>query len=530
MIKAEFKKLFIKNKLIYFALGVIVLSLIFQLSSNTYTQFSLDNQQSFYEEYMARLKGKTNEDKTAIISKIYNDYNNIGNELADLDNDYKNGNISTETYEEQREKLSEFSSCGNAVDYLVSCADYVNENPNRHYYIDYLGWTQVFQNYGFDFLLMIFVLAMSVGAVMIEYNSDMTAVNAVSEKGRKFYSTSKIILVLSFTALLTLILSVIHPVVFSFKYDLSGWNYPLESLKAYSGSSKNLSIIGAYILSVLIKIFGYCCFAVFTMFFAVLLKKYAPAMTFSLALALLPMYILNSNTDGQTLYLIPLPAGVMISTGYIKGTQKSEFTEDYFFREVEYSQMILVFLILFSAVLAMTIYVSHRLSGKRFAVTLNKKAMTAALLICVCTTLCSCDSDYEFETADENYIVDQDMNTVYSKSENIYVPLDGIPTDETSQAGFISGENLIVKNGNVISIIDLKTYEKTELLRLGKNYDMSGFLGLEDLFPSISEMSIDVSAQNYSNLVGGEGSKLYFSSQNGTVEYDIKTGKSKSVY
>lgn len=100
MIKAEFKKLFIKNKLIYFALGVIVLSLIFQLSSNTYTQFSLDNQQSFYEEYMARLKGKTNEDKTAIISKIYNDYNNIGNELADLDNDYKNGNISTETYEE----------------------------------------------------------------------------------------------------------------------------------------------------------------------------------------------------------------------------------------------------------------------------------------------------------------------------------------------------------------------------------------------------------------------------------------------
>ena len=66
------------------------------------------------------------------------------------------------------------------------------------------------------------------------------------------------------------------------------------------------------------------------MFFAVLLKKYAPAMTFSLALALLPMYILNSNTDGQTLYLIPLPAGVMISTGYIKGTQKSEFTEDYF--------------------------------------------------------------------------------------------------------------------------------------------------------------------------------------------------------
>ena len=85
---------------------------------------------------MARLKGKTNEDKTAIISKIYNDYNNIGNELADLDNDYKNGNISTETYEEQREKLSEFSSCGNAVDYLVSCADYVNENPNRHYYIE----------------------------------------------------------------------------------------------------------------------------------------------------------------------------------------------------------------------------------------------------------------------------------------------------------------------------------------------------------------------------------------------------------
>lgn len=260
MIKAEFKKLFIKNKLIYFALGVIVLSLIFQLSSNTYTQFSLDNQQSFYEEYMARLKGKTNEDKTAIISKIYNDYNNIGNELADLDNDYKNGNISTETYEEQREKLSEFSSCGNAVDYLVSCADYVNENPNRHYYIDYLGWTQVFQNYGFDFLLMIFVLAMSVGAVMIEYNSDMTAVNAVSEKGRKFYSTSKIILVLSFTALLTLILSVIYLVVFSFKYDLSGWNYPLESLLRFFKKSEYYRGVYTFGTYKNIRLLLLCCF------------------------------------------------------------------------------------------------------------------------------------------------------------------------------------------------------------------------------------------------------------------------------
>lgn len=530
MIRAEFKKLFIKNKMIFFSLAVIVFSLIFQTSSNTYTQFNLDNQQNFYEEYMTKLCGKSSESKTELISKMYNDYNNIGIKLTSLENDYKNGNISIENFEKQRKELSNFSACGNAVNYLIECAEYVNENPQRHYYIDYLGWTQVFQNYGFDFLLMIFVLALSVNAVMVEYSCDMTTINAVSTNGHKYSGLAKITLVIASVALLTVIISAIHLGVFSLKYNLSGYNYPLESLKAYAGSSKNLTIIQAYIFLVLIKIVGYCSFAIFTMFFAVLIKKYVPTMTFSLALVLLPMYILNTTTEGQVLYIFPLPIGAMTSIGYISVTHKSDFTEEYFFREVEYSQMVLIFLILLVIVFVMALFISHKLSGKHTHKFIIKKTMTAILTMCIATSLCSCKTDFEFKPANENYIVDHDMNTVYSKSEKEYIPIDELPTDYSSQVGFVSGESLVLKNGNTISLLNLNNYEKSELLKIGKNYDMSGFLGLEDLFPSIGAMSIDTNTQNFANLVGGASDKLYFSSQNGTVEYNIKTGKSKSVY
>jgi hypothetical protein len=59
---------------------------------------------------------------------------------------------------------------------------------------------------------------------------------------------------------------------------------------------------------------------------------------------------------------------------------------------------------------------------------------------------------------------------------------------------------------------------------------MSGFLGLEDLFPSLTAMSIDTSAENLANLTGGKDSKLYFYSRNGTTEYDIITRKSTRSY
>jgi hypothetical protein len=481
-------------------------------------------------EYMSKLYGKSDENKIKLIADLQSDYNRIEKNLAELENEYSNKEITTAEYEKRKKELSEFSSYGSVVDYLSSCTYYVKENTARHYFIDYMPWTQVFQNYGFDFLLMLCVLVMSVNAVMIEFNADMTIINSVSVKGNKYSGISKIIVVIIATAIITLILSAIYISVFSFKYNLTGFDYPLESLKSYSGSVKGLTIGKAYLLLTVVKIFGYCSFAVFTIFFSVLIKKSAPTMTLSLALVLAPMYILNSETEGQLRYLLPLPLGAMMSTGYIKGTDKSDYTGDFFFREISYFQMFLVFAILFIITIVMSIYVSKKLSGKKLNIKFNKKAVMAFRCLCTAMLLCSCSANYKFEKADSSYVVDNDNNTVYSKTDDENVNINELPTNSPSQVGFVSGKNAVVKNGNTISLINLETYEKRELLQLGKNYEMSGFLGLEDLFPSLTAMSIDTSAENLVNLTGGKDSKLYFYSRNGTTEYDIITRKSTRSY
>ncbi len=525
MIIAELKKLFIKNRMIYLALVVLVFSLFSQLESNTFSQFPIEREQSFYMQYMSLLRGKSNNDKIQIVTDLQNDYNNFSLVSAQLEKDKADKKIEEKEYKITRERLDSLQNMGNVVNYIADCTRYVNENPEQRYFIDYLGWTQVFQNYGFDFLLMIFVLVLAVNSVMLEYNSDMVTINGVSTKGHRFFGMSKLIAVVVSTAVITIILSIIHLLVFCGKYDLAGFDYPLESLKAYSDSQKYLTIIGAYCLVTAIKVLGYCSFAVFSMFFAVIIRKTVPAMTFSFSLVFVPMYILNSNTEGQICYLLPIPTGAMMSTGYINVTKKSDFTDEIFFREVSTMQLLIVLAALIATTAVMAFYISRKLSGKTTRFHIRKKVVMVAMCLCTVLMLSSCSSSYCFEEPDENYSVDYSLNAIYSKKDDEYIMADALPTDVPSQIGFISGKNAVVKVDKTINLINLETFEKSELVVIGTDYDMSGFLGLEDLFPNISAISLDIQGELLTNLVGGKGNELYFHSQNGYVSYNLSNGR-----
>lgn len=524
MIRAELIKVFIKNKMLLLAVAVVLLGAFLQFTANTYSQFTINSDQDFYMSYMTKLNGKSDDNKIKTVEKLKADYDNIQSDLSTLEQQYNSGKITLQQYNDEQSRLSEFSSKANVVDTLQACADYVKENPGRHYFIDYVGWTQVFQTYGFDFIILIFVLVISVSSIVVEYNADMTVINSVSKVGRSKGATAKIAVVMIATALLVIAAAVIHLAAYSMKYDLTGWSFPLESLKSYSGSTKLLTIGEAYLLAVLIKALGYCSFAVFTMFFTVLIKKAVYAMSISISLILAPMYILNSSLEGQLRFLLPLPIGLMMTTGYISGTQQTDFSGDYLFREVSWTQMMIVFLVLLVITLLMGVYVSRKLSGKSFSFRLRRKVLLPVACTAISILMCSCAAD-DFTQKADNYIIVSNLNMIYSKSDDDIIKLDELPIDSQSELGFISGKYAYVKSDKTISKIDLRTLNKSEFIQVGNNIDNNGFLGMDDLVPELSAASIDTSAASLSHLIGGYKNNLYFSSLNGVVEYNIDNGK-----
>lgn len=529
LISSEFKKIFIKNKMLLLLFAILILTAVMQIGANSYPQFSDDSDQNFYKSYMDKLNGEYTDEKGLLVSDLQSEYNNIDSAYSELESLRMENKISSQDYLQRLSELSDLSSHGSVAQHLSYCKSYVMEDTDNHYFVDYVSWGQLFQTYGFDFLLLIFALIISVVSVIVEQNSDMTTINSVSVKGRNSLGKSKVFVVLCSVAVATVIIGLVHYVVYASKYNIVGWNYPLQSVKSYSGATKKLTLGQAYIMLVFIKIFGYCSFASFAMFFTTLFKKAVPAMTFSLATVLVPMYILNSSTEGQLRYLIPLPIGAMMSTGYINGMQKMDIGEEFIFREVTTVQMITVFAILFLISFIMIIFTSRKLSGKRFSVTFFRKPALTAISVMMILSMCSCSAEANFKEASDNYVVISDTNLIYSKSKNMIINVDEIPTDIPNKVGFISGDIAVLKNENTISLLDLKTLDKRELTQIGKNYELDGFLGMEDLVPGLTGMSIDLTSQNLENLVGGYENYLYFSSRSGITKYNISDGSSDKL-
>lgn len=137
--------------------------------------------------------------------------------------------------------------------------------------------------------------------------------------------------------------------------------------------------------------------------------------------------------------------------------------------------------------------------------------MFAVLSTVMIFSLCSCSSGVNFEGASDNYIIIADTNLIYSKSEKMIISVDELPTDTPNTVGFISGDTAVIKNKNTVSLLNLKTFDKSDIAVLGKNYELDGCLGMEDLVPSLSGMSIDLTASE--NRKSGEFTaelKTYF--------------------
>ena len=133
-----------------------------------------------------------------------------------------------------------------------------------------------------------------------------------AREGRKS-ALYKLLIMIAVVLFLSLSISLIEYGFYRFKYGLPGGDYPIQSIRYFADSSKDISLFGAYVCIGLLRLFGGVFFAIFLMFVSVLARRYAITLLTGAVSVIIP-YIGLSKTS---IYRLPLP--FLLGTDFLQG-------------------------------------------------------------------------------------------------------------------------------------------------------------------------------------------------------------------
>jgi len=172
-------------------------------------------------------------------------------------------------------------------------------------------------NMHMDWLFILLILLLITPIFCEEFVSEMNITIHTQIYGGRYSAICKIIISIIIAIFLSIINSTIEYVFFFNKYGLENGNFPLQSLKFFSNSNKEINIICTYLGIVLLKILGTIYLTILILFLSVLARRYAFVLLISTSTLLLPYSIFNLQS---TKYRIPVsPLGFLLSTGYYMG-------------------------------------------------------------------------------------------------------------------------------------------------------------------------------------------------------------------
>lgn len=194
------------------------------------------------------------------------------------------------------------------------------ENTLNRYFLNTNGWAGLFAAQTLDFPLFLTILILATAVFCSEYGCQMDTLLRTSTQSRK---SAQCKVVITFCAVFALCagLSLIRFIFFAAKYGLPHGEYPIQSITCFGGSTKNISLLGAYLLMTILRCFGSVFLTALLLFISVLVKKYALTVVIGAVSVLIP-YI---GLSRQIYHRLPLPLPFLLATGFLDGTS---FVED----------------------------------------------------------------------------------------------------------------------------------------------------------------------------------------------------------
>lgn len=320
MILSELKKTIFKNKFFLLILLAALLRVVFlateKMPINELTYLA----QSKYLELYSHFDGYLTDEKAQEIEQHFVEINNAQADLLMLIQENTAGNVEEDVFLEKSRNYEQLISEQGIFNELYRQFLYARENPETRYLLYDNGWKALLDVERVDWAAVLLMIVFSSTIIVREYETDMHKLLISSKNGNKKVILSKLVVILILAVGCGVFSSLLEFVFIKTKFTLNHGGYPLSSIVEFYNTDYKVTLLQAYILMSLYRVFAFLIISVLTMFVAMITKNAILSMVSSLSIVLLP-YILPIQSSAK--YKIPGPSSFLMARGYFLGVTEA---------------------------------------------------------------------------------------------------------------------------------------------------------------------------------------------------------------
>ena len=315
----EWKKLMVMQRGLFCILAALLVSTVWLAATDRPQNSAMEEYREEYEWYLERLDGACTEEKAAWLEQEAQAITEARNARTRLQESYYSNQITAEQYERQIAEINTVLAHEHGFEAAYQQYLYICENTGNRYFLNTNGWAGLFAVQTLDFPLFLVILILAATVFCSEYSCQMDTLLRTATQSRKS-ARCKIVMTLCAVLVLCGGLALIRFAFFGIKYGLPHGEYPVQSIASFGGSTKNISLLAAYLILTVLRCFGSVYLAALLLFTSVLVKKYALTVVIGVASTLIP-YI---GLSRQICYRLPLPLPFLLATGFLEGASSVE--------------------------------------------------------------------------------------------------------------------------------------------------------------------------------------------------------------
>lgn len=253
--------------------------------------------------------------------------------------EYYDGTLSYEALQAKVEPYEALLNRKNGFDVLYNQYLYICEGKENRAFLETNGWEGLLDTGMLDFPLLIALILLIVPVFCSEYICKMDMLALTTQNGQKSYLRYKLLVVGIAVAALCISEAALRYGFYALRYGLPHSNYGIQSLQAFGESTKNLTLLQAFLLVSGSRLFGGVYFAAFTLAVSAWCRQYGLTVLISTASVLVPWIGLSE----QMQYQFPLSLPFLLATGFLKGGETVSDSLDgekmVVFSEISFSQL-----------------------------------------------------------------------------------------------------------------------------------------------------------------------------------------------
>lgn len=312
----ELKKILLKQHALPLFLLVIAVSFFSLLSAKPQNYgFISRTERNDYLETISPFEGMLTEEKEKGIIALKEDFLEVKALFSKLNQEYVAGEIDEEYYQQMLSRYSETLNRQSVIDAVFERYEYVSADTENRMLIPAKN-VPTMSDVSVNYLFLLCIAFCCAHAVMTECTGKANYILVTTNGGQRSVMASKVTILLTLTALTSIIISTFDLVRLANELPTKYWDYSLCSIPRFETTEFSISIIEAFIISQLIKLLGYLFISVSAMLTAYYTKHYVASVFPFIAVPVVADYLAGKNS--QALFL---PTGFLKGIGYFFGDE-----------------------------------------------------------------------------------------------------------------------------------------------------------------------------------------------------------------